>query len=307
MQAKKLRIGTRASALAQWQAGWVADRLLARGVETERVLISTTGDRRSGPLAALGGSGAFTKELQQALIEDRIDVAVHSLKDLPTDVVPELVLAAVPERAPVWDVLISRGGEMLKDLPNGALVGTGSLRRRAQLLHARPDLRMADLRGNVDTRLRKLREGQYDAIVLAAAGLERLGLAENITQVLPADVALPAVGQGALGIETRAGDRAARDALATLDQPETHAAVLAERAMLAALRGGCLAPVAGWGRVESGRLRLIGRVLSADGRRKIEAEGDAGLAGAVLLGQRVADELLCQGAGELIATARQSA
>jgi hydroxymethylbilane synthase len=306
-----LRLGTRASALAQWQANWVAAELRRHGVSVELVNITTSGDEPqtgTAPIvtAPITGTGVFTKEIQRELLAGRIHLAVHSLKDLPTDVVPGLVLAAVPQRAAVADVLVSDRYDSVDALPPGAVVGTGSLRRRAQLLHYRNnELEMRDIRGNVDTRLRKLREGHYEAIILAQAGLERLGLGERITQELPLDMMLPAVGQGALGIEAREDDAATRAALATLDHAPTHSAVLAERAMLAALDGGCLAPIAAWGRIDGGQLRLTGRVLDPAGLRKLEAE-TAGVADqAEVLGKRVADELLKQGAAELIAGCRK--
>lgn len=306
----RLRLGTRASPLARWQAEWVSARLEAlfgedgEEVEVELVHITTSGDQQQDPILTSTAPGLFTKEIQRALLDDRIDLAVHSLKDLPTDVVPGLSLAAVPERAPVADVLVCREHASLDELPEGAAVGTGSLRRRAQLAHVRPDLAMKDIRGNVDTRLRKLAEGGYDAIVLAEAGLRRLGLAEHITEVLPASIMLPAIGQGALGLETRSDDATARDALEKLDHPATHAAVLAERAMLAALEGGCLAPIASWGRLEGGTLKLSGRVLSADGVTRLEAADSADPADPEPLGRRVAEDLLTQGAAELIQALR---
>ena len=299
----KLRLGTRGSALARWQADWVAEELSRRGVEVERVPISTSGDRQQGPISTLGGTGLFTKEIQRALLDRRIDLAVHSLKDLPTEEVPGLCLAAVPRRAPVWDVLVSRDGLTLDQLPRGATLGTSSLRRQAQLRHARPDLQPREIRGNVDTRLRKLREGQYEALVLAQAGLVRLGLQAQITQVFAAAILLPAVGQGALGLETRVDDRPARQAVEQLNDAESFQAVIAERAMLAALRGGCLAPIAAWGRIDSARLVLTGRVLSADGAEQREVTLDSPPAAAAL-GQAVAQRLLEQGAGQLIAVAR---
>lgn len=303
---RRLRLGTRASALARWQADWVAARLAEHGVEVEMVLLSTRGDREQrGPIGAIGGQGVFTKELQRALAAGEIDLAVHSLKDLPTDRVEGLSLAAVPPRGPSGDALVSRKASSWETLPQGAVVGTGSLRRRTQLWHARPDLKMQDVRGNVDTRLRKLAEGQYDALILAEAGLERLGLAGEITQSLPKTLMLPAVGQGALGLETRSDDSHARSALAPLDHHETHAAVLAERALLADLRGGCLAPVGAWGRVEGEQLRLSAVVLGQDGVRRIAAEAAGDLDAAVELGSRAAAELLSRGAAELIAGARQ--
>ena len=277
------------------------------GLEVVLVPITTSGDRQQqGPIEAIGGRGVFTKEIQRALLDDRIDLAVHSLKDLPTDPVEGLCLAAVPERAPAGDVLVCRERASLDDLPEGAVLGTGSLRRRAQLLHVRPDLRVKDVRGNVDTRLRKLDRGDYDALVLAEAGLRRLGMAERITQVLPTSVALPAVGQGALGLETRSDDDLARRAVQNLDHPATHAAVLAERAMLAALQGGCLAPIAASSRVEDALLTLTGRVLHPDGTEKIEASESGDPAEPAQLGNRVADALFAQGAAKLIQAARQT-
>jgi len=301
----RIRLGTRASLLAQWQANWVASRLRELGVEVELVPVTTSGDQLQTPIGAASGTGIFTKEIQRELSAGRIDLAVHSLKDLPTEEVSGLVLAAVPERAPVNDVLVSKKYRTLDELPKGGVVGTGSLRRRAQLLHVRPDLRPADIRGNVDTRLKKLDRGDYDAIVLAEAGLRRLDLADWISQELPLSVALPAVGQGALGLETRAKDEATRRALAPLDHAPSHHAVLAERAMLATLRGGCLAPVAAYAAMENQGLRLIGRVLSVDGARRLEAQGTSRPDGALALGRRVAENLLRQGAGELIETARK--
>jgi len=299
-----LRLGTRASALARWQAEWVAAQLQKRGTAVELVPITTQGDVKSGPLGQIGGQGLFTKELQRALLAGQIDLAVHSLKDLPTAPVDGLLLAAVPERESTADVLISSKAESIESLPRSARVGTGSLRRKAQLLHLRPDLVIEDIRGNVETRLRKLDDGHYDAIVLAEAGLKRLGLAGRVTQIIPRAIMLPAVGQGALGIETRANDTPTQSALAPLDDFETHQAVLAERTLLFALRAGCLAPVGAWGRLEKGRLSLDAVVLSPDGTRRLTASGSADMATAVALGQQVAGELLAQGAAELIAGSR---
>ena len=299
-----LRLGTRGSALARWQADWVAEQLRTHNINVELVLITTSGDRRLDSLAAFGGQGVFTKEIQQALLENRIDAAVHSLKDLPTEQPPELCLAAVPERAACGDVLICPKFGTLEKLPPRASVGTSSLRRQAQLLHVRPDLQIKEIRGNVDTRLTKVHAGDYDAIVLAEAGVTRLGLAVEITQRLPFELLLPAVGQSALGIETRQNDEPARNGVAALDHPATHAAVLAERAMLAALRGGCRAPVAAWARLEDDRLHLTGRVISPNGRIELEAVSIAAPSDLLALGRRVADELLDQGAEEVIQAAR---
>jgi hydroxymethylbilane synthase len=305
MTATPLRLGTRSSPLARWQAEWVAARLAEQGIAVELVPITTQGDVKTGPLGQIGGQGVFTKEIQRALLEGQIDLAVHSLKDLPTAEVEGLSLAAVPPRESTADVLVSAKASSLEDLPHGARVGTGSLRRKAQLLHVRPDLVVLEIRGNVETRLRKLDDGEYDAIVLAEAGLKRLGFADRIAAVLPRVIMLPAVGQGALGIETRSDDERTRKLLAPLDDIATHAAVTAERSMLAALRGGCLAPVGAAGLVEGSALSLDGVVLSGDGRQRITAAAAGRIEDAVAIGQQAADLLLAQGAAEMIAESRQ--
>jgi hydroxymethylbilane synthase len=304
--AARVRLGTRDSPLARWQAEWVAARLSEGGVVVELIPITTQGDVSDRPLGAIGGQGLFTKEIQRALLDGRIDLAVHSLKDLPTDPVAGLTLAAVPPRESPRDVLVSTRGGTLDELPAGARVGTGSRRRQSQLLHLRPDLRVADIRGNVDTRLRKLDAGQFDAIVLAEAGLSRLNLAGRITQVLPSTVMLPAVGQGALGLETRADDAATLAAVARLDDAATRAAVLAERALLAGLRGGCMAPVAAWARITDRELRITAAVLSVDGQRRVAVTRGGDAHDPVSLGQLAAEELLSLGAGSLIDDARTS-
>jgi hydroxymethylbilane synthase len=284
----------------------VAGELRHAGTEVELVPITTTGDRDQGPIGTLGTAGVFTKEIQRALLDQRIDLAVHSLKDLPTEPVPGLTLAAVPRRAAPWDALLSSHGRSLEELPARAVVGTSSLRRRAQLLHRRPDLELREIRGNVDTRLRKLQAGEFQALVLALAGLERLGLADQATAQLRPPQLLPAVGQGALGLETRENDRQTRDQLEPLNDPASFQAVTSERAMLAALHGGCLTPVAAWARIESGQLVLSGRVLSLDGREQLDATATAAPTECVALGQRVAEQLLAQGAARLIQAARQT-
>jgi hydroxymethylbilane synthase len=309
-----LRLGTRASKLARWQADWVADRLRQLGHAVGLVEITTRGDAERNSTIGDIGTGVFTKEIQRALLAGNVDLAVHSLKDLPTEPVAGLVLAAVPARESASDVLVVGAGSRapgagkyespLPLLSHGARVGTGSVRRQAQLLYARPDLLVEGVRGNVDTRLAKLDAGEFDALVLAEAGLKRLGLASRITQVLPSDVMLPAVGQGALGIECRADDAKTQAALAALDDAATHAAVRAERALLAQLRGGCLAPVGANGRIIDGRLELSAVVLSADGRHRIAASDGADPADAVALGRRVAEALLSRGAAALIAGSR---
>jgi len=315
-----LRLGTRASALAQWQADWVTARLLKQGVQVERVLVTTQGDVQTGPLDQIGGQGLFTREIQRALLDGRIDLAVHSLKDLPTEQVKGLTLGAIPQRGPTGDILVSRVKPnaasntnvtplTMETLPQGAIVGTGSMRRSSQLLHARADLDIRDIRGNVETRLRKLDEGQYDAIILAEAGLRRLGFEKRIQTILSTSVMLPAIGQGALGLEVRANDQTTLQAIAPLNHLPTQAAVTAERTMLAMLQGGCLAPIAAWGRViHDGLLQLDGVVLSRDGSQRIAATATttakASLDNAAELGQQVAQQLLNQNAAQLIAAAR---
>ncbi|MEX2093626.1 MAG: hydroxymethylbilane synthase [Pirellulales bacterium] len=315
---RKLRLGTRASKLARWQADWVAAQLSALGHAVEIIEISTSGDvDQLGPVADIGAPGVFTKEIQRAVLAGQVDVAVHSLKDLPTDAVAGLLLAAVPPRESPADVLVTRAGSREQGagnhsllpapcslLPLAARVGTGSLRRQAQLRHARRDLRIENIRGNVETRVRKLDDGEFDAIVLAEAGLKRLGLAARISQVLSFDVMLPAVGQGALGIECRSDDAASFAALKSIDDADAHAAAIAERSLLAHLRGGCLAPIGALGRVEVGRLQLSAVVLNPDGSQRLVACDAASPADAITLGRRVADALLAQGAAKLIADSR---
>ncbi len=301
----QLRLGTRGSQLARWQAQWVADRLQSAGLaEIQLVPISTSGDRdQVGPIEALSSTGVFTKELQLALLREDIDLAVHSLKDLPTERIEGLTIAAVPARGPMGDVLVGRRDFSVASLPVSATIGTGSLRRRCQLWHARPDLRIVDVRGNVDTRLRKLAAGEYDGLVLAEAGLVRLGLDHHISQRLPFELMLPAVGQGALGIETRSGDQRTGQVLQTLNHPPTYAAVVAERTLLATLRGGCLAPVGAHAWVaRDGVLKLHAVVCSPNGSVKLTAEGQGEDPQA--LGRRVAEDLLAQGAAQVIAQSR---
>jgi hydroxymethylbilane synthase len=276
-------------------------------VETEIVLITTQGDHKQAePIESLGAQGIFTKELERAALDGRIDVAVHSLKDLPTSLADGLILAAIPKRGPDSDVLVTRSGKRLVELPTGGIVGTGSLRRRAQLRRARRDLVMHDIRGNVETRIAKMEEGLFDAIVLAEAGLDRLGLLERVAEVLPRSIMMPAVGQGALGLQIREEDERARQCLLPLDDRDTHQAVTAERSFLDAVRGGCLAPIGAHGRVEGdGLLHLDAVVLSRDGGQRIEAMHAGPPNAAVEIGWRVADDMLRQGAAELIRQSRE--
>lgn len=301
---RPLRLGTRGSKLARWQADWVANQLRLAGHRVEIVEIATRGDAERESLIGDIGTGVFTKEIQRALLVGDVDLAVHSLKDLPTEEIEGLILGAVPKRESSADVLVARAADSLDALPIAARVGTGSLRRQAQLRHVRPDLRVERIRGNVDTRLRKLDDGEFDALVLAEAGLKRLGLNHRIAQVMSHEVMLPAVGQGALAIECREDDAATRNALAALEDRDTRAAVMAERTLLSQLRGGCLAPIGALGVVQDDLLHLSAVVLSADGTRRLFAKEQAAIADAELLGRTVAERLLGQEAADLITAAR---
>ena len=313
---KPLRIGSRGSKLALWQAEHIRERLAReRGVSAEIVIIKTSGDKfQSSAVAQVsgeaGGKGIFIKEIEDALLDGRVDVAVHSMKDVPTETPRGLCFPAITRREDPRDCLISRRGETLVKLASGASIGTSSLRRQSQLLHFRRDLRVAELRGNVDTRIRKLESGQFDAIVVAKAGLERLGLAPNITEIISPEVMLPAVGQGALAIEAREGDADVRGAIAAFDDADTRLAVTAERALLSELEGGCQVPLGAWARRESGKLQLDACVLSADGAECIRRSTSAtcrNLTEAEELGRRVATELLDAGADRLLQLAGRSA
>ena len=299
---KSLHIGTRGSALALWQARSVAKALGdLTGAEPELVIIKTSGDKfQQESFSQIGGKGVFIKELEDALLEERIDLAVHSMKDVPTDLPAGLTIAAIGRREDVRDALLSNSGAALASLPRGARVGTSSLRRQSQLLHARPDLQMLELRGNVDTRIAKLKRGDYDAIVLAKAGLDRLGLSGNISEVLPHEVSLPAAGQGAIGIETRAADEATLQVLASLEHTETRYAVTAERSALAELGGGCQVPIGAWARVENGNLSLDVAVLSPDGSRRLWEKDSGAPADAEAIGRGVAQKLRESGAATLL-------
>ncbi len=300
---RKLVIGTRGSGLALWQAEWVQSSLRrgVPGVEVGLKVIRTAGDRdQTTPLGQLGGRGVFTKEIERALLAGEIDIAVHSLKDLPTDLPEGLALGAVGPREDPRDALVARTASSFEGLPEGAKVGTGSLRRRGMLLHARPDLCMRDLRGNLDTRLRKLGSEGLDAIVLAVAGLSRMGWTERITERIPLTVCLPDAGQGAVGVEVRADDATTIQTVSTLNHVDTMRCVTAERALLKALGGGCQVPIGAWGRVEDGCLKLDAAVASADGRRMIRERGEGAPEGAEALGQSLAERLLKAGAGEIL-------
>ncbi len=308
VERRSLRIGTRGSALARWQTDFVAGLLAAAwpGLACEIVVFQTHGDRvLDTPLPLIGGKGVFTAELEAALQSGAIDLAIHSFKDLPTELPAGLVVGAVPARAEAADVVISRAGYTLATLPPGAVVGTSSSRRAAQLKYHRPDLQIMDVRGNVDTRVRKAlaADGPYDAMLLAQAGLERLGHAHVITQVLPATVMLPAPAQGALAVQCRSdGDILAL--LAPLEHTPTRRAVDAERAFLAGAGGGCALPIAAFATVTDEVLHLQGRVTAPDGSRQIDVAASGPSADPHTLGARLAAEALAAGAGDLLA--RQS-
>jgi hydroxymethylbilane synthase len=299
---KALRIGSRGSALALWQARSIARALReATGAEPEIVIIKTSGDKfQQTSFNQIGTKGVFIKELEDALLEERIDLAVHSMKDVPTEMPEGLTIAAIGKREDVRDALLSSPGATLESLPKGARVGTSSLRRQSQLLYARRDLRMLEIRGNVDTRIEKLKRGDYDAIVLAKAGLDRLGLSENISQVLPHEVSLPAAGQGAIGIETRKDDRETLGVVTRLEDAESRSAVTAERSALAGLGGGCQLPIGAWGRVEIGKLYLDVAVLSPDGTQRIWEKDSGSPEEAEAIGKRVTQKLRDNGAGALL-------
>jgi len=300
----KIVIGSRGSSLALWQANWVKDRLAAAGHEIEIQIIKTSGDKlQNAALAASGTKGLFIKEIEEALLCGQVDLAVHSMKDLPTDLPEGLGVAAVPEREDPHDVLVSKDGQLLHELPAGARIGTSSLRRQSQLLALRPDLQMVPLRGNVDTRLRKLDRGDCEALVLAGAGLKRLGFASRITSWFKEEDLCPAVGQGALAIEISLGNAAIQKAVALLDHPSTHQAVRAERFMLQALGGGCQLPIAAYAQQDSGTMHLAGVVADPSGTRLLRAAASGKPEDPESLGKRVAAELIDQGAHELLSHA----
>jgi hydroxymethylbilane synthase len=300
----RLRLAARGSALSLAQSEGVARALREHGHEVEVVTFRTTGDRLSQEGAPISGKGIFTKEIDEAVLAGQADVGVHSAKDLPSQLPELLQMAAVPARADARDALIARGGGTLAALPKGARVGTGSPRRRAQLLAARPDLEVVEARGNVDTRLRRLQEGRYDAIVLAAAGLQRLSRLGEATEIFSEETLIPAIGQGALAIVSKRGEGAVRRALEALEDPAARLALETERLLLARLEAGCRAPLAGHARISGGSLRLVAGVFATDGSRALTAAAESAPSESGALAERVASELLARGASELIARAR---
>ena len=299
----RLRIGSRGSMLALAQSNWVKQRLIEHypDLPVELTIIKTSGDRFvDTPVTAIGGKGVFTKEIEDALLINEIDIAVHSMKDLPSELPGGLVIAAVPEREDARDVLVSREKLNLNDLRSGARVATGSLRRRAQLLYHRGDLAITAIRGNVDTRLRKLDRGEADALIMAAAGLKRIGRTECISEYLSDDVCVSAVAQGALGIESRA-DGSMREMLAFLHDSSTHAEVSAERSLLQRLGGSCHVPIGARARVEGVTLKMIGIVASPDGKSLCKAMISGQAHDGAKLGRQLAEQLLKDGADKILA------
>jgi hydroxymethylbilane synthase len=299
----ELRIGTRGSQLALFQAHWVKDQLARTHPELKITLIKikTTGDKiQDAPLAKIGGKGLFVKEIEEALIQREIDLAVHSIKDVPTEFPKGLHLSVITKREDPRDVFISRNGGTLKDLPQGAKIGTSSLRRQAQLLHFRSDFELIPLRGNLDTRLKKLETMNLDAIVLAFAGVKRLGLEERISEILSTDISLPAIGQGALGIETRIDDGEVEGQIRFLNDRDSSIAITAERAFLKKLEGGCQVPIAAFAQEVGATVQMDGLVGTIDGKRLIRHHLEGPIEEAELLGTQLAEILLAQGAKEIL-------
>jgi len=298
-----IKIGTRASKLALWQANWVKSALIEANPSqaVELVTIKTKGDKiLDVPLAKVGGKGLFVKEIEQALLDQRIDIAVHSMKDMPAEIPEGLCIGAIPRRESATDVLISRAGRRFAELPRGAVIGTSSLRRAAQLRHARPDIEIVPLRGNLDTRLKKLQTENLDAIVLAAAGVKRLELEHRITEYLDSEVMLPAVGQGALCIEMRQHDPVIEPMVKALDDPPSRAIVLGERAFLNRLGGSCQVPIAGHGEIISNTFQLTGLVANIDGSRIIKSVLSGAVDSSESIGINLAEELISRGADKIL-------
>ncbi|MEG3640011.1 hydroxymethylbilane synthase [Magnetococcus sp. PR-3] len=301
--AQLVRIGTRASALAVWQAEWVKSQLESHhpGIIVELVRIKTKGDKiLDVPLAKVGGKGLFVKELEEAMLDGRVDLAVHSMKDVPAEFPEGLMLGPILEREDPRDAVLSLNYKSIADLPQGALVGSSSLRRQSQIKADRPDLKLDWLRGNVGTRIQKLVDGNFDAIILAAAGVKRLKVTEHVVQYLEPEQMLPAVGQGAVGIEHRIGDTRIIDLLAPLDHPETQARVTAERAFLTKLEGGCQVPIAGFATLDGDTLTLRGLVAEVEGTKVLQEEISGPTAEAQTMGVALAEKLLSQGGREIL-------
>jgi hydroxymethylbilane synthase len=299
----ELKIGTRGSQLALFQANWVKNQLdqTQSDLKVTLIKIKTTGDKiQDAPLAKIGGKGLFVKEIEEALLQKRIDLAVHSIKDVPTEFPQGLHLSVITKREDPRDVFVSRDGKTLKELPPNAKIGTSSLRRQAQLLHYRSDFELLPLRGNLDTRLKKLKTMNLDAIVLALAGVKRLGLEERITEIIPTDISLPAIGQGALGIETRLNDKKVEERIQFLNDNDSWIAVSAERAFLKRLEGGCQVPIAAFARTFGSALHMDGLVGTIDGQRLVRHHLEGPIEKAESLGIELAEILLARGAKEIL-------
>ena len=303
MKLAKITIGSRGSQLALWQANWVKSEVerINDDVEVHTLIIKTSGDKiKDVPLAKIGGKGLFIKEIEEALLAEEIDIAVHSMKDVPIQIAKELKISVVTERENPLDALISKNGEKLAELPQNAIIGTSSLRRSSQLLKYRPDLKIKILRGNLDTRLKKLDEGQYDAILLAAAGLNRLGWADRIAEEVSHEILLPAMGQGALGIETRLNDTKVHNFISCLDHKQTHWAVDAERALVDTLDGSCQVPIGAYATVDKNLITLRGLVASLDGKIIYRLEKIGPVYEAANIGHELGSELLEMGADKIL-------
>ncbi|OGQ60564.1 MAG: hydroxymethylbilane synthase, partial [Deltaproteobacteria bacterium RIFCSPLOWO2_02_FULL_53_8] len=303
MEKKKIIIGTRSSQLALWQANWVKDELEKKypDIEVSLEKIKTTGDKiLDVPLAKVGGKGLFVKEIEEALLDGRVHLAVHSMKDVPTFFPEGLHLRCITKREDPRDAVFSRSGKKLLELPKGAKIGTSSLRRQSQILNVRPDFEIVPLRGNINSRMRKLEEGEFDAIILASAGVKRLGWDDKITELLPVEFSLPAIGQGALGIETRIDDKYINDLVAFFDDPVTSCCVRAERALLKRFEGGCQVPIAAYGELTGDTLKLTGLVASTDGKTFVKDVISGNKKDAEALGVELAERLLKAGAYDIL-------
>ena len=303
MKVHKIVIGSRGSQLALWQANWVKAELerLHSNVDINIRVITTSGDKiQDVPLAKIGGKGLFVKEIEEALLAKEVDLAVHSMKDVPMEIPAELVVSVITKRESPLDALISKNGERLINLPQGATIGTSSLRRSSQLLKYRVDFKIHPLRGNVDTRLRKVKTGNYDAIILASAGLNRLGWTSHITEEISEEILLPAMGQGALGIETRLDDTKTYDFISALNHKQTNYAVTAERALVGRLDGGCQVPIGAYAKIENNLISLKGLVASLDGKTIYTSENTGPVDDAINIGQELGSRLLKMGANEIL-------
>ncbi|NIO16712.1 MAG: hydroxymethylbilane synthase [Deltaproteobacteria bacterium] len=303
MGKKRVYLGTRGSMLALWQANHIKDRIEQNSpdVSVELVRIKTTGDKiLDVPLAKVGGKALFVKEIEEALLDGKVDFAVHSMKDVPTVIPAGLEIAVATEREDPRDALVSPSGKKFHELPGGALIGTSSLRRQSQALHVRGDLKIEVLRGNLDTRLRKVSEGVFDAVILAAAGLKRMNWEDRITECIDPAVMIPAVGQGALGIEVRVDDAETKELISFLNHEETAAAVSGERAFLEKLEGGCQVPIGAHGVVNGRLMRITGFVASTDGMRMVRGEVTGEVSDSPALGRALAEDLLSRGGGEIL-------